>query len=148
MTPAFNYIKAEHSFAVSAEKVWAIIGDYAAKSGMADGFAKIVAVDGEGVGAIRTYEIDPSVGEGIIRERQAARDEEGMYYAYDLLEAPMPWINYYGSAHVIALSENSCQVIWTNRYQPTEGDAEEHRTRSYLTLDLIEKNMNRILGLK
>ncbi|MCG8612097.1 MAG: SRPBCC family protein [Pseudomonadales bacterium] len=143
----YNYIKAEHNFAVSADKAWRIIGSFADEYNLGQGFATMVETQGEGLGAIRTYQIDPAVGNGIIRECQTARDENGMYYAYGLIEAPMPWINYHGSAHVIALSADTCQVIWTNRYQPTEGSAEEHLQRSHLTLDMIERNMNKILGL-
>lgn len=135
------------AFDVPAEKVWAVVGDYGDTSGeFGRGFITGVDVQGAGVGALRTLHLVPERGGGTVVERQAARDERGMYYAYELADrGPMPVRDYYGTAQVIAVSSSACNLVWTNRYITDGAPADLMRAQSLETLDVLERNLKRML---
>ncbi|MEQ9228538.1 MAG: SRPBCC family protein [Parvibaculum sp.] len=136
------------AFDAPAERVWAVVGDYGDTSGeFGSGFVAAVEVQGEGVGALRTLHLAPDRGGGTVVERQTARDERGMYYAYELAErGPMPVTEYYGTAQVIPVSATSCKLVWTNRYRPDGAPAEALRAQSLETLDILERNLKGMLA--
>jgi hypothetical protein len=141
------------AFDAPAEAVWSIVGDYGDASGdFGRGFVAGVEVQGEGVGALRTLHLVPERGGGSVVERQAARDERGMYYAYELADrGPMPVTEYYGTAQVIPTSPTGCNLVWTNRYRPDGAPADALRAQSLETLHILETNLRTMLkerGLK
>ena len=103
-------------------------------------------MQGDGVGALRTLHLAPE-GAGTVVERQTARDERGMYYAYELADrGPMPMADYYGTAQVIPVSANQCRLVWTNRYRPDGTPAEALRAQSLQTLEILESNLKDMLA--
>ncbi|QLC26444.1 SRPBCC family protein [Parasphingopyxis algicola] len=139
------FLHATHIIDAPVDRVWAILGDFA-HSELGKGFVRELVGDGNEVGAVRTLHIAEEFGGGTIVERQAARDESGCYYAYEILDyGPMPFDDYYGSAHAIPTGPRSTSVIWTNRYTAPAGDAEEFRQRSLAILNVLEGNMRRLV---
>ncbi|MEX0838517.1 MAG: SRPBCC family protein, partial [Parvibaculum sp.] len=99
------------------------------------------------VGALRTLHLAPERGGGTVVERQSARDERGMYYAYELADrGPMPMADYYGTAQVIPTSADQCKLVWTNRYRPDGAPAEALRAQSLQTLEILERNLKAMLA--
>jgi hypothetical protein len=143
------HIVADHALTVGAPEAWAIIGNFGDATALGDGFVLRVDSLGEGVGATRTLHLLPEMGGGKVVERQAARDEAGMYYAYELADAgPLPMLDYYGSVHVIPVSANACRVTWTNRYRVADAAGiEAMRAQSLMILESIERNLRVALGL-
>ncbi|MEQ8380072.1 SRPBCC family protein [Parvibaculum sp.] len=135
-------------FDASAERVWSVVGDYGDTSGeFGRGFISGVDVQGAGVGALRTLHLLPERGGGKVVERQTARDERGMYYAYELADrGPMPVRDYYGTAQVIAVSDDASRLVWTNRYMTDGAPADAMRAQSLETLDILERNLKRMLA--
>jgi hypothetical protein len=138
---------AVHEAPAPADRVWALLGSFRDAGGLSKGFVARIECDSEDVGATRTFHLHPDFGGGTVVERHAARDEKGMYYAYELAETgPMPVTDYYGSCHVIPVGEWASRVIWTNRYRPMGGASEaDLRAHSLGVFDLIERNMLRAL---
>lgn len=135
------------AFDAPAEAVWSIVGDYGDASGdFGRGFVVGVEVQGDGVGALRTLHLAPA-GAGTVVERQTARDERGMYYAYELADrGPMPMADYYGTAQVVATGPASCNLVWTNRYRPDGAPADGLRAQSLQTLEILESNLKDMLA--
>ncbi|MEM8696443.1 MAG: SRPBCC family protein [Pseudomonadota bacterium] len=139
------FLHATHFIDAPVDRVWSILGAFA-HSELGKGFVSDLVGEGNDVGAVRTLHIAEEFGGGAIVERQAARDENGCYYAYDILDyGPMPFEDYYGSAHAIPTGPRSTSVIWTNRYTAPAEQAEEFRMRSLAILNVIESNMRRLV---
>jgi hypothetical protein len=136
------------AFDAPAARVWSIVGDYGDTSGeFGRGFITGVEVEGSGVGALRKLHLDPARGGGDVIERQTARDERGMYYAYELADrGPMPVTDYYGTAQVIATSATTSELVWTNRYNADGVPVDAIRAQSLDTLTILERNLKDMLA--
>lgn len=136
------YIVADMAFNAPAQRVWALVGAFADKR-LAKGFVSDVTGTGSGVGAKRILHLLPDYGGGEVHERQAARDEKGLYYAYELDNpGALPFEDYYGSAQVVPVTEGSCRVVWLNRYRTAAELVTDMRAQSYALLDLIQTNLD------
>lgn len=136
------YIVADMAFDAPAQRVWALVGAFADKR-LAKGFVSDVTGTGSGVGAKRVLHLLADYGGGQVRERQTARDEKGLYYAYELDDpGALPFDDYYGSAQVVPVTDDSCRVVWLNRYRTAPELVADMRVQSYALLNLIETNLN------
>jgi uncharacterized protein YndB with AHSA1/START domain len=67
-------------------------------------------------------------GGGQLVERITERSDEGRYYAYEILESPLPTRTFRSRFEVHGHGDHS-HVIWTAEFEPSpEGDAEELRS--------------------
>ncbi|WP_299322565.1 SRPBCC family protein [Parasphingopyxis sp.] len=134
-----------HEIDAPIVQVWAVLGDFGSGE-LGSGFVSKVVADGNHVGALRTLHIAEEFGGGAVVERQAARDEAGCYYAYEIVDyGPMPFADYYGSAHAIPTGRDTTSVLWTNRYLAPAGEGVAFRERSLAILNVIEDNMRRLV---
>lgn len=142
------HIFADMAIDAPAEDVWRLVGAFADPA-LGKGFVSHVTLEGEGVGAIRGLHLTDNVRGGVVLERQTARDDRGYYYAYELVDpGDIPVTDYYGSAQVAAVDENSCRVIWLNRYRTQRSLAADMRKQSTLLLELIERNIKEELAAR
>lgn len=141
------HLHAQFVVEASIERVWAVLGDFRHPE-LGAGFLKGISGEGAGVGASRILHLTDDLGGGDISEVQSGRDDNGYYYAYELVgEVPYPINAYYATVHAVPLSAERTMVIWTNRYHVTAEHEDEQRARSRSFLELIETNLRRILGL-
>lgn len=139
------YLIADMRIRAPARDVWAMVGAFADPA-LGKGFVSRVTVEGEGVGAVRTLYMTDDIAGGVVRERQTGRDDRGMYYAYELADpGDMPFTDYYGSAQVAPVDDESCRVIWLNRYRTPAARVDEMKMQSRLLLELIERNLKEAL---
>ncbi|MEL7028564.1 MAG: SRPBCC family protein [Pseudomonadota bacterium] len=144
MQPVF--ILSDIALDAPASDVWDIVGDFCSDI-LGEGF--VLKIEGEGnfQGALRTLHLHPDYGGGTVVERQVVRDDRGYYYSYELADpGPMPFKDYYGSAHVVPNSEATCRVIWTNRYRAPSELREPMMQQSKLLLVKIEESLRKALA--
>jgi hypothetical protein len=108
------------SFAVPAEKLWALVADFGAIDKIMDGIEECV-VEGEGVGATRTI----PVGESHVVEALDVLDPEKMTLTYSIVSGPMPFKDYSSTMVVCADGEGACTLTWTGRFEPAGVPAEK-----------------------
>jgi hypothetical protein len=141
------HLHADYTLDAPVERVWPVLGDFRHPE-LGRGFLAGVTGEGEGVGALRTLHLGDELGGGEVVERQTDRDDDGYYYAYELVgDVPLPIDHYYATVHAIPVSAESTRVIWTNRYHVPADEADEQVKRSRSFLDLIEVNLRRVLEL-
>jgi hypothetical protein len=104
-------LSAERSIALSvaARDVWSVVGDFAALDRWMPRILGIDAV-GDGVGTIRTVRTKA----GTFEERLDASGP--MWVRYTLLTGPLPVQRYCATLSVIEISDATCRVDWTARF--------------------------------
>lgn len=103
--------KATGTISAPVDKVWAIVRDV---GNLAWGGIPGTVLEGEGVGAIRTF-----TAQGVtIRERLETLDDLGHTLSYTILEpSPVPWTGHL--ARIALLQEPSgTHVEWSGRFEP------------------------------
>ncbi len=148
-TADWVFILVDFEIAASSERVWRLIGDFANGGFIGRGFITHMTANGNHVGATRTLHLLKETGGGEVIERQAARDEQGMYYSYVLDDpGPLPIDDYFGSVHVVPVGADTSRVTWTNRYRVRDvAVVDAMRAQSRSILELIEANTREALGL-
>ena len=106
------YVREEIAAPITA--VWDLIRDFGDIGAWAKG-ARVVRVDGTGVGAIR--HVEGSAGRVV--ERCEAHDEAGHSFSYSLLESPWPLANYVATVRLTSLDPNRCAIEWSGSFDPT-----------------------------
>jgi len=101
-----------HSFAVPAEKLWALVADFGGIDKIMDGIEEC-AVEGEGVGATRSI----PMGEGCVVEALDVLDPEKKILTYSIVSGPMPFKNYSSTMVVVADGEDACTLTWTGTFE-------------------------------
>lgn len=107
----------------SAEKVWGIISDLGNRD-VIDNFCQEVHVDGEGVGAVRTFKLFPKDGGGSVSERIEQYDQDARVLSYRVFDVgPLPFADYVGSFRIAVAGPGRCAVIYHAQFVPI-GDAD------------------------
>ena len=107
-------VRTECEFDVDAERVWAILADFADISWI-PGTEK-VELEGEGVGMIRHV---TAPGMPILHERMDAIDHEQMILDYSVPAVEYLRVkNYRARARVVALEGGRCRLIWSCESEP------------------------------
>jgi len=103
------------------ERVWACFADFGDLSAWAPGRSR-VAVDGHGVGAIRTVG-----GEGgpPVRERLEAYDPEGHTFSYAMLGSPFPFTDYVATVRLHDLGSGRTSIDWSSTFEPRGAEPEQ-----------------------
>ena len=102
--------------AASPDDVWKIVGGFGGVGGV-DWLAAVleVSVEGEGVGAIRTFTIAGEEG-GAITERLDALDDEVRSLTYTILESPLPIDNYTATMAVSVNDDGKTEFRWSSSF--------------------------------
>ncbi len=106
--------------AASAAAVWEKIRDFGGIAAWMPGVEKC-AVEGEGVGAVRTVSMGPME----VRERLEALDDTARSLSYSILAGRLPVENYLGTLTVVETGPKSSRVNWSARYDVSDGTPEE-----------------------
>jgi hypothetical protein len=112
----------------SAMSVWGIVSEWDGTHKWIPGVGP-VTVEGEGVGSIRSADLDPATGfEGRISERLVSWDEGLMTFSYQAIgDGPLPVENYVAVMRVEARTEGDSSVTWSSTWEPIGRDEEEIR---------------------
>lgn len=94
--------------------VWDLVRNFGDIGAWATG-ARVVRVDGAGVGAIR--HVEGSAGHVV--ERCEAHDEAGHTFSYSLVESPWPLANYVATVCLTSLDPDRCAIEWSANFDPT-----------------------------
>lgn len=106
------YVREEIPAPVAA--VWDLIRSFSDIGAWATG-ARVVRVEGTGVGAIR--HVEGSAGHVV--ERCEAHDEAGHSFSYSLVESPWPMANYVATVRLTSLDPGRCAIEWSANFDPT-----------------------------
>jgi hypothetical protein len=135
-----------HRIDAAAERTWSYVGNFG-EARLGIGFVDHGEIAGEGVGALRTLHFSPEFAGGRVVERQAARDEAGYYYAYEMADSgSLPFTDYRGSVHVIPLDLDEGLVVFTNRYRVAVELRDAMQRQSLALLEILEANLKRLVA--
>ena len=109
-------------------RVWDIVSEWGGTHKWIPGVGS-VTVEGEGVGSIRSADLDPATGfEGRISERLLSWDEEQMTFSYKAIgNGPLPVEDYVAVMKVEATLKGTASVTWSSTWEPIDQDEEEIR---------------------
>ncbi|MEJ6024293.1 SRPBCC family protein [Ramlibacter sp. PS4R-6] len=116
----------KEEIAAPIAEVWALLRNFGDIEIWAK--ARVVRVDGTGVGAIRHVEGSA----GPVVERCEAHDEAAHSFSYSLVESPWPLANYVATVRLASLGANRCAIEWSANFDPTPGAPPDIR-------ELVEK---------
>ena len=104
--------------AAPAAKVWTMVSNWGGTHDWIPGVGP-VTVNGAGVGATRSAELDPATGfPGLITESLDAFDEQTRYFRYSIVgDSPIPIKNYVAEMRVTELTDESCEVLWQSEWE-------------------------------
>ena len=108
-----------------AAKVWTMVSEWGGTHKWIPGVGP-VSVEGDGVGSVRSAELDPATGfEGRISERLEAFDNSAMHFRYCVVgESPMPISDYVAEMKVVESGDGQSEVTWSSTWEPS-GDISE-----------------------
>ena len=117
------------------DKVWAMVSEWGGTHKWIPGVGP-VTVEGSGVGATRSAELDPATGfPGRITESLDAFDETGKHFRYSIVgESPIPISDYVAEMTVVATGNDSSEVIWQSDWQASGNLSEEELLNAFQAL--------------
>jgi hypothetical protein len=100
----------------SVDEVWERVKEFGDLSAWAPD-AKVLDVEGEGVGAIRRVQAGDAAG-GIFKERCEAHDPDAHSFSYAVLESPAPIKDYVAVVKLSDLGPGRCGIEWSSEFEP------------------------------
>ncbi len=94
------------------EKVWPAIREFGDIRAWAPE-AKVLGIEGEGVGSIRRIDTPG----GVFVERLESRDDASHRFSYAILESPGPFRDYVAVVQLSALGDERCSIEWSCEYE-------------------------------
>lgn len=130
------------------EKVWALAGDFGGTV-LTRGYVDRVETSGEGIGALRTFHLDPAIGGGTVVERLIELDHAECVIAYDMVDyGPLPWADYGGRIKVTPAGAGACIFIIRTHFFPLDPEAGEELSKlSRGNIGMYLENLDAALGL-
>jgi hypothetical protein len=107
----------------SIDEVWERVKDFGDLSAWAPD-AKVLDVQGEGVGAIRRVQAGDGSG-AIFKERCEAVDPETHSFSYAVLESPIPMRDYVAVVRLSELGPKRCGIEWSSEFERVGAPAAE-----------------------
>ena len=101
-----------------AAEVWEVVGRF---QGLPEWHPAVEASHQEEIEGVEHRRLGLAGG-GEILERRL--DADGMSYAYEILESPLPVANYRATV-AVAEAGDGCVVIWSSIFEPTHAEARE-----------------------
>ncbi len=115
-----QWVEVARRIEAPAEAVWAYVGDFAGNV-LTRGYVDRVETEGAGVGARRTYHLDPAIGGGSVVERLLELNEHERVIAYDMVDyGPLPWADYGGRIKVTPAGPDACIFIIRTHFFPLD----------------------------
>jgi hypothetical protein len=102
-----------YEFDVSAETLWALIGDFGDTSKWSGRPPETCKRDGTGVGDLRTLFL--ADGREIV---DRLIDEGPLHYSYEIVESPLPVSSYRATMAVQPTGDQSCLFTWSGDIEP------------------------------
>jgi hypothetical protein len=142
------WVEVARRIEASADQAWRWVGDFAGDV-LTRGYVARVETVGRGMGARRTYHLDPAIGGGSVVERLIELDEIERIIAYDMVDyGPLPWADYGGRIKVTPAGPEACIVILRTHFLPLDPDqGEELRRLSRGNIDMYFDNLREALQL-
>lgn len=143
-----EWVEIARRIEASADKVWRFAGDFAGNV-LTRGYVARVETVGAGIGALRTYHLDPAIGGGSVVERLIELDEVNRVIAYDMVDyGPLPWADYGGRIKVTPAGPGACIFIIRTHFFPLDpGCAGELAALSRGNIEMYIANLKAALGL-
>lgn len=134
--------------AAPAEKAWAFTGDFSGTV-LTRGYVERVEASGQGIGALRTYHLDPAIGGGSVVERLVELDNAERVICYDMVDyGPLPWGNYRGRIQVTPAGPDACIFVIQAYFLPIDpAQAEELLSLSRGNIEMYIDNLKSALGV-
>lgn len=134
--------------AAPVEKVWEYTGDFAGNV-LTRGYVARVEATGRGIGALRTYHLDPAIGEGTVVERLIELDNVERVMGYDMVDyGPLPWADYRGRIQVAPAGPDACMFHIRTQFAPIDPDqSEELCSLSRGNIEKYIANLEAALGV-
>ncbi|WP_311270784.1 SRPBCC family protein [Sphingobium sp. WCS2017Hpa-17] len=128
--------------AAPADRVWQFTGDFAGNI-LTKGYVARVETRGQGIGALRTYHLDPAIGGGAVVERLIEHDHAERVIAYDMVDyGPLPWADYGGRIKVTPAGPDACIFIIRTQFFPLDPErGEELRGLSQGNIEMYIANL-------
>lgn len=103
----------KHLFNLSADRMWALIGDFGDTGKWSGRPPEACRRDGHGIGALRTLFL--ADGREIV---DRLIDEGPMTYCYEIVTSPLPVASYQARMTIKPVSDAACELIWSGTFQP------------------------------
>ncbi len=103
----------KHAFAVSADSLWAMIGDFGDVGKWSGRPPEACRHEGSGIGSLRSLTLD---GGGQIVDRLDAEGPRS--YTYSIVASPLPVIAYTATMAVTSLGTDRCELDWHGTIEP------------------------------
>ena len=131
-----------------ADKAWEYTGDFSGDV-LTRGYVARVEVTGRGIGALRTYHLDPAIGGGAVVERLVELDHAERVIGYDMVDyGPLPWACYRGRIQVTPAGPDACIFHIRTQFLPIDSEqGEELRGLSRGNIEKYISNLQAALGL-
>ena len=131
-----------------ADKAWQFIGDFSGDV-LSRGYATRVEATGHGIGALRTYYLDPKIGGGSVVERLVEQDNIERVLGYDMVDYGLiPWAGYRGRIQVTPAGSNACIFRIHTEFLPIDPDkGEELCQLSRGNIEMYIAHLEAALGL-
>lgn len=134
--------------AAPADRAWEFTGDFSGNV-LTRGYVARVEATGRGIGALRTYHLDPAIGGGSVVERLIELDNVERVIGYDMVDyGPLPWAGYRGRIQVVPAGPDACMFHIRTQFVPVDPDqAEELRGLSRGNIEKYIANLQAALGV-
>lgn len=118
-------VSVSKSIQATAVKVWAMVSEWGSTDKWIPGVGP-VTVEGEGIGATRSADLDPATGfPGRITESLDTFDDQAMHFAYSVVgNSPLPIKNYIATMKVEKTGKDGCEVCWESTWE-VDGELSE-----------------------
>jgi hypothetical protein len=142
-----NSVEVARRIAAPAEGVWAFVGDFHGDV-LTKGYVARVQSSGSGLGALRTYHLDPAIGGGAVVERLVELDQHERVIGYDMVDyGPLPWADYSGRIKVTPAGPDACIFIIRTQFFPLNpSTAEEMCSLSRGNIKMYISNLQAAVG--
>lgn len=128
----------------SPDKVWEMVSEWGGTHKWIPGVGP-VQVEGEGVGSVRSADLDPSLGvEGRVSEVLELFDESAMRFRYRLTAGPLPVNDYVAEMEVRADGDASV-VTWSSTWEPQGAPEQEIHDMLATLYDAALANVDKAL---
>lgn len=133
--------------AAPADRAWEYTGDFSGDV-LTRGYVARVEATGRGIGALRTYHLDPAIGGGSVVERLVELDHVERVIGYDMVDyGPLPWGDYSGRIQVTPAGPDACIFVIRTHFVPIEpNQGDELRSLSRGNIAMYIANLEAALA--
>ena len=104
----------EHDFPLSADALWALLGDFGNTSRWSGRPPEACIQQGEGIGSLRTLTLDD--GREIVDRLEAVGERS---YSYSIVRSPLPVHRYNATMAVTPTGPVTSRLTWSGEFDPS-----------------------------